>query len=189
MIIIDNYDSFTYNIVQYIQELDVEPKVFKNDEISTGYIKTLDFESIILSPGPGNPREKRWGGISHEIIQEFYTTKKILGVCFGHQLIANFFGGKIIKDSNPYHGKISKIKIIKESPLFKNIPDKFEATRYHSLYVKLTKNSELTPLAQTEDSILMAFEHKKFPIYGVQFHPEAILTQHGHELFRNFLNI
>lgn len=187
MILIDNYDSFTYNIVQYLQELGVEPKVFKNDEISIDGLKKLEFESIIISPGPGNPCEPQWCGVCTDVIKEFYTTKKILGVCLGHQLLAHFFGAKIMKDPNPYHGKVSKIRILKDSPLFKGIPDGFEATRYHSLYVEPATDLPLMPLAQTEDGILMAFEHRDYPIYGVQFHPEAILTQYGHELFRNFL--
>lgn len=186
MILIDNYDSFTYNIVQYLQELGVQPKVFKNDEISLEDLKQIEFESIILSPGPGNPCERGWCGICEEVIEEFYKTKKILGVCLGHQLIAKHFGAKVVKDPVPFHGKVSKIKLLTESELFKGIPDKFEATRYHSLKV-IDLPEELIPLAQTQDGILMALKHKDYKVYGVQFHPEAILTQYGHDLFRNFI--
>lgn len=188
MILIDNYDSFTFNIVQYLLELGIEPKVFKNDKITIDELKSLDFESIILSPGPGNPCEKEWCGICTDVIKEFYTTKKILGICLGHQLIASFFGAKILKDPNPYHGKVSKIRILKDSKLFKEIPDGFEAARYHSLYAA-DLPAELLATAQTENGMLMAFEHKDFPLYGVQFHPEAILTQYGHRLLKNFDDI
>lgn len=188
MILIDNYDSFTYNIVQYLEELGVNPKVFKNDEISVSELKEFDFDSIIISPGPGNPQDDNWCGISTQVVAEFYKTKKILGICLGHQIIANYFGARVIRDSEPCHGKISKIKILSSMKLFDGIPDGFEATRYHSLKVaKLPKC--LIPLARTEDGVLMALKHCQYNIFGVQFHPEAILTQYGHELLSNFINL
>ena len=188
MILIDNYDSFTYNIVQYLQELGVTPRVFKNDEVTIEELKNIDFNSIIISPGPGNPCDKSATGVCEDIIKEFYTSKKILGVCLGHQLIASHFGARIVKDPEPYHGKTSKIYIERESKLFKDIPNGFEATRYHSLKVVDLPHC-IIPLAYTGDKILMALKHRDYEIYAVQFHPEAILTQYGHRLFENFLNI
>lgn len=187
MILIDNYDSFTYNIVQYLQELGIEPQVFENDKISINELKQLNFSSIIISPGAGNPNT---AGISMEVIKEFYKTKKILGVCLGFQCLAQFFGAEIIKDKEPMHGKVSNIEIIENSKLFKNIPNEFFVTRYHSLIAnRKTIKPPLKITAQTKDHIVMAIEHNKLPLYGVQFHPEAILTQYGHELFENFINI
>lgn len=189
MILIDNYDSFTYNIVQYLQELGVKPRVFKNDEISVEELKKLDFESLLISPGPGNPDT---AGVSMEAIEAFHKTKKILGVCLGHQCIAQFFGATIIKDTNPFHGKVSEIHFTKSdvrkpSGIFAGIPDTFLATRYHSL--KVDENTLKSPLfvtAKTKDGVIMAIEHERYPIYGVQFHPEAILSEHGHRLLGNF---
>lgn len=187
MILIDNYDSFTYNIVQYLQELGINLTVFKNDEITISQLKKINFNSIIISPGAGNPNT---AGISLDIIKEFYKTKKILGVCLGYQCLAQFLGAKIIKDKEPMHGKISKIQIVQESKLFKDLPKSFEVTRYHSLIVdRETIHFPLKITAQTDDGIVMAIEHETLPLYGVQFHPEAILTQYGHELFRNFIEI
>lgn len=188
MILIDNYDSFTYNIVQYLQELGVTPRVFKNDEVTIEELKNIDFNSVIISPGPGNPCDKSSTGVCEDIVKEFYTTKKILGVCLGHQLIASLFGARIVKDPEPYHGKTSKIYIKRESKLFKDIPNGFEATRYHSLKAVDLPHC-IIPLAYTDDKILMALKHRDYEVYGVQFHPEAILTQYGHKLFENFLNI
>lgn len=182
MILIDNYDSFTYNIVQYLQELGVEPKVFENDKISVEELLQMDFDSIIISPGAGNPNT---AGVSMDVIKNFYQTKKILGICLGHQCIAQFFGGKIVKSQNPTHGKTSRIYFDENSKLFKGLPQGFEVTRYHSLEVKDT-NLKIT--ARTKDGTIMVLEHETFPIYGVQFHPEAILTQYGHELLKNFLS-
>lgn len=186
MILIDNYDSFTYNIVQYLKELGIKPKIFKNDEITINELKKKDFSSIIISPGPGNPNN---AGISLEVIEEFYKTKKILGICLGHQCIAQYFGCKIIKDKQPYHGKVSKI-YLEEDALFKHIEQGFEATRYHSLIVdEKTLTQEIIPLAYTKNNVLMGLKHKKYPLYGVQFHPEAILTQYGKILLHNFILI
>lgn len=192
MILIDNYDSFTYNIVQYLKELGVEPTVFKNDKITISKLKKMDFSSIIISPGPKNPDE---AGISLDVIGAFYKTKKILGICLGHQCIAQYFGCKIVKSKSPTHGKVSKIYFegangVNRDKLFDGIKQGFEATRYHSLIVdnnSLTK--DIKPLAYTKDKILMVLKHKDFPIYGIQFHPEAILTQSGKQLLLNFLNI
>lgn len=183
MILIDNYDSFTYNIVQYLRELGVNPIIFENDGITVNELRKMTFDSIILSPGAGNPDG---AGISLEVIKEFYKTKKILGVCLGHQCIAQFFGAKIIKAKEPCHGKTAKIRH-GSFVLFKDIPEEFEVTRYHSLIVK-DLSEDLTVSAQTSDGIIMALEHKLYPVFGVQFHPEAILTQFGHKLFQNFID-
>lgn len=187
MILIDNYDSFTYNVVQYLEELGVEPKIFENDKVTIDELKSLDFDSIIISPGAGNPDT---AGISMAVLEEFYKTKKILGICLGHQCIAKFFGANIAKSKNPTHGKTSKIFVCENSKLFKNLPKNFDVTRYHSLEVeKSSMPSSLKITAETQDGTIMALEHDALPIYGVQFHPEAILTQYGHELLRNFIDI
>lgn len=187
MILIDNYDSFTYNVVQYLEELGVEPKIFENDKVTIDELKSLDFDSIIISPGAGNPNT---AGISMAVLEEFYKTKKILGICLGHQCIAKFFGANIVKSQNPTHGKTSKIFVCENSKLFKNLPKNFDVTRYHSLEVeKSSIPSSLKITAETQDGTIMALEHDALPIYGVQFHPEAILTQYGHELLRNFIEI
>lgn len=187
MILIDNYDSFTYNVVQYLEELGIEPKIFENDKVTIDELKSLDFDSIIISPGAGNPNT---AGISMAALEEFYKTKKILGICLGHQCIAKFFGANIVKSKNPTHGKTSKIFVCENSKLFKNLPKNFDVTRYHSLEVeKSSMPSSLKITAETQDGTIMALEHDALPIYGVQFHPEAILTQYGHELLRNFIEI
>lgn len=185
MILIDNYDSFTYNIVQYLEELGIQPKIYENDKITIEELKKIKFNSIIISPGAGTPDT---AGISMQVINEFYKTKKILGICLGHQCIAQFFGGKVIKSPNPTHGKTSQIFFKQKSKLFKDIPEGFNATRYHSLIVENLPEC-LKATAQTKDNIIMALEHRKLPIYGVQFHPEAILTEYGHKILENFINL
>jgi len=186
MILIDNYDSFTYNIVQYLKELGVSPLIYKNDEITVDELKKKRFNSIIISPGPKNPDG---AGISLDVIKEFYKTKKILGICLGHQCIAQFFGAKIIKDKNPTHGKVSKILFDKNSALFKNVKQNFLATRYHSLIIdKDSLPEDILEIATCENKIIMGIKHKKYNVYGVQFHPEAILTQYGKVILQNFIN-
>lgn len=185
MILIDNYDSFTYNIVQYLEELGIQPKIYENDKITIEELKKIKFNSIIISPGAGTPDT---AGISMQVINEYYKTKKILGICLGHQCIAQFFGGKVIKSPNPTHGKTSQIFFKQECKLFKDIPEGFNATRYHSLIVENLPEC-LKATAQTKDNIIMALEHQKLPIYGVQFHPEAILTEYGHKILENFINL
>lgn len=186
-ILIDNYDSFTYNIVQYLKELGVEPMVFENDKITISELKKMDFSSIIVSPGPKNPNQ---AGISLDVVKEFHKTKKILGVCLGHQCIAQYFGCKIIKDKKPTHGKVSKIYYDKDK-IFEGLEQGFEATRYHSLIVDndSLKYTPIKAIAYTKDDILMAIRHEDYPLYGVQFHPEAILTHGGKELLENFLKL
>lgn len=185
MILIDNYDSFTYNIVQYLGELGVYLQIYKNDEITVHELKEKDFSSVIISPGPGNPKT---AGISCDVIKAFYKTKKILGVCLGHQCIAECFGGQIVKSLNPTHGKVSEIFQAKDDKIFSTVPKHFLVTRYHSLIVDSeTLPDCIEPLAFTTDGILMAIKLKEYPVYGVQFHPEAILTEYGKVLLKNFI--
>lgn len=184
MILIDNYDSFTYNVVQYLLELGVEPKIFKNDEISVEELAGMDFNSIIISPGPKNPDS---AGISLDVIKRFYKTKKVLGICLGHQCLAQFFGACVVQSQNPVHGKTSRI-FFEDNSLFVGLNQGFEATRYHSLIVSDEKfPSELKIIAKTKADEIMAICHEKYPLFGVQFHPEAILTQDGKRLLSNFL--
>ncbi len=184
MILIDNYDSFTYNIVQYLKILGCNPIIFKNDEISVNDLKNMKFSSIIISPGPKSPKS---AGISNDVIKTFYKSKKVLGICLGHQCIANVFGGKIVKAKTPCHGKTSKI-YFKESPIFSGLEQGFDAMRYHSLVVNNNfLPDSIEPLAYTDDKILMALKIKNYKTYGVQFHPESILTDSGIKLLENFL--
>lgn len=184
MILIDNYDSFTYNIVQYLKELGVNPKIFENDKITIAELRQMDFNSIIISPGAGKPDN---AGISMQVIKEFHKDKKILGVCLGHQCIAKFFGSDIVRAKEPCHGKVCRVQHSK-TKLFKDIPTEFDVTRYHSLVAENLGN-ELIETAKTFDGINMALEHKSLPLYGVQFHPEAILSEYGHRLLENFISI
>lgn len=184
ILIIDNYDSFTYNLVQYLGELGEDLKVVRNDKVTLGRIKRLRPKRIVISPGPGFPKD---AGISSDVIREFAGKIPILGVCLGHQCIGEVFGGHIIKASKPMHGKISKI-YHNGKDIFKGIPNPFEATRYHSLIVeRKTLPSCLEITAQTRKKEIMGLSHKKYPIYGVQFHPESILTDNGKKLLANFL--
>lgn len=166
--------------------LGVEPKIFMNDEITIEQLSKIDFSSIIISPGPGSPED---AGISTDIIKYFYQTKKILGICLGHQCIAKCFGSMVIKAPTPVHGKCSRI-YFKENNLFKNIPQGFSAVRYHSLIVdKASIKVPLVPFAHTEEGLLMGVKVDGFRTYGVQFHPEAILTEFGIKLFDNFIRL
>lgn len=187
LVLVDNYDSFTYNIVQYLKELGCEPIIFENDNVTINDLKKTDFDKILISPGAGNPDT---AGISMKIIKQFYKTKKILGICLGHQCIAQFFGAKIVKAKTPVHGKTSQILFDNSCQLFQQIPQGFEAARYHSLIVENIKDApDLKITAETNDNIIMALEHKSLPLFGVQFHPEAILTQYGKTLLNNFLSL
>lgn len=187
MLIIDNYDSFTYNIVEYVRILGKEPIVIKNDEISISEIEQLKFDKIIISPGYGNPDNS---GISMEIIAKYFDKKHLLGVCLGHQCIAQYFGANIIKLDEPCHGKTSKIYFEERSKIFKGLSQGFEATRYHSLTVdKDSCKSPIKITAQTSDNIIMGIEIEDTQTYGVQFHPEAILTEGGLALIDNFLKL
>ncbi len=182
ILLIDNYDSFTYNLYQQIENLRKKVKVVKNDEISIKEIEKLSPSKIIISPGPGRPEE---AGISTEVVQKFYTKIPILGVCLGHQCIGQLFCSKIVHAPQILHGKTSEIYHT-ETALFKGVENPFMAARYHSLLVdKLPKDFEL--LAWTKKNEIMAFKHKKYPLYGVQFHPESFLTKEGDKIMQNFL--
>ncbi|MBJ41335.1 MAG: anthranilate/aminodeoxychorismate synthase component II [Gammaproteobacteria bacterium] len=189
ILMIDNYDSFTYNIVQYIGELGANVKIFRNDEITLDEIKKLKPKKIIISPGPCTPNE---AGISIEAIKQFGDSIPILGICLGHQSIGQAFGGKIISAKKIMHGKTSKI-IHNNDKIFKGITNPFEATRYHSLVIEketIPKCFEIIAWTNnSEDDEIMGVKHNKFPIYGLQFHPESILTKSGKNILKNFLDL
>jgi anthranilate synthase component 2 len=184
LLMIDNYDSFTYNIVQYFGELGAEVEVFRNDEISVADIAARKPDLLVVSPGPCSPAE---AGISVAAIQHFAGKLPILGVCLGHQSIGAAFGGKIIRAQQLMHGKTSVITTTQEG-VFANLPEQFVVNRYHSLAIdKPTCPEVLAVTAWTDDGEIMGVRHKELPIQGVQFHPESILTEHGHAMLKNFL--
>jgi anthranilate synthase/aminodeoxychorismate synthase-like glutamine amidotransferase len=181
--VIDNYDSFTYNLVQYLAELGTRPRTYRNDAVSLDEL--ADHDALVISPGPGTPDD---AGISLEAIQELSGRLPILGVCLGHQAIAQVFGGRVIR-GEPVHGKTALVSHDGNSP-FEGMPDPFEATRYHSLIVeRATVPSELQVSAWTEDGVVMGLRHTDHPTLGVQFHPESILTLGGRHLLDNFLRL
>lgn len=184
ILVIDNYDSFTYNLVQYLGELGEEVKVFRNDEIDIAGIKTLTPDHILISPGPCTPNE---AGVSLEVIEHFKGSIPIFGVCLGHQAIGQAFGGKVIRAERLMHGKTSPIHHLGTS-VFEGLPVPFTATRYHSLLVEKESLPDcLEVTAWTEEGEIMGLRHKEYPVEGVQFHPESIITDHGHQMLRNFL--
>lgn len=186
ILMIDNYDSFTYNLFQYFAEMEQEVKVFRNNEITLDEIEKKAPDQLVISPGPGSPSE---AGISMEAIKRFAGKIPILGVCLGHQSIGQVFGGKVVRAGRLMHGKTSKIHH-DGSGLFKGIPDNFEAIRYHSLVIDpdtIPDCLEIT--AQTDIGEIMGVRHRKYPIEGVQFHPESVLTEHGMKMLSNFLTI
>ncbi len=189
LLMIDNYDSFTYNVVQYLGELGAEVHVVRNDEISVADVEALAPDKIVLSPGPCTPNE---AGISMAIIEEYAGKLPLLGICLGHQCIGQVFGGQVVRARRVMHGKTSPIHHRGEG-VFSGLSQPFEATRYHSLIVAregLPDCLEVTAWTQTEDGEMdeiMGLRHREMPVEGVQFHPESILTDHGHDLLRNFL--
>lgn len=188
ILMIDNYDSFTYNVVQYCLELGADLKVIRNDELSVEEIKELHPEKIIISPGPATPDD---AGVCLEVIKEFADTTPILGICLGHQSIAQVFGGEVIKAPNMMHGKTSKIKVLCDNLIFKGLPKEMIETRYHSLTVNknnLPENIQVTSKSLDDDEI-MSLKIKDKDIYGVQFHPESIMSEYGHEMIDNFLKL
>ena len=186
ILMIDNYDSFTYNLVQYLGELGEEIKVFRNDKITIDEIESLKPERIVISPGPCTPKE---AGISIETIKHLKGKIPILGVCLGHQAIGEAFGGDVVRAERLMHGKTSMIYHDGKT-IFKDLPNPFEATRYHSLIIKReTIPPCLTITAETKEGEIMGVRHNDFPVEGVQFHPESILTKVGIDLLRNFLKI
>jgi anthranilate synthase component 2 len=184
ILIIDNYDSFTYNLVQYIGEMDVAMNVIRNDKISLNEIRAFKPHAIVISPGPCTPNE---AGISIPLIKEFYKVIPILGVCLGHQAIGEAFNGNVVKAPSVVHGKTSEV-LHNGKGIFKTIPNRFLAARYHSLVIApLTMPDILEVTATTEDGVIMGVQHKHYPVFGVQFHPESIATQYGKVLLRNFI--
>ena len=183
VLVIDNYDSFTYNLVHYMEDLDYEVSVVRNDEFSMDFVEK--FDKILISPGPGIPDE---AGQTKELIKRFYSTKSIMGVCLGHQAIGEVFGGKLKNLDSVFHGVATDIKIVSEDKVFKNIPKKIKVGRYHSWVVeKLNDNLEV--LASDNDGNIMALRHKVYKVWGVQFHPESILTEYGKDILKNWLEL
>ncbi len=189
LLMIDNYDSFTYNLVQYLQSLGAEVKVVRNDAMTVEEIAKLAPERIVISPGPCTPNE---AGVSLEIIERLGASTPILGVCLGHQSLGQAYGGNVIRAGRIMHGKTSRIRH-EGKGVFAGLPDAYEATRYHSLVVErssLPAALEVTAWTENEDGSfeeIMGLRHRQFPVEGVQFHPESILTEHGHALLKNFL--
>jgi len=189
ILVIDNYDSFTYNLVQYLGELGAECSVFRNDAINVEEIEKLNPSHIIISPGPGTPDES---GISLDVIKNFAGKIPILGVCLGHQAIGQVFGGKVVRAPYLMHGKVSEIIHDTDEPIFSGVDNPFSATRYHSLIVDKDslKETSLKIIARTGDNLVMAVRHNDFKnLIGIQFHPESILTRYGKNLLSNFINL
>ena len=186
LLVIDNYDSFTYNIVQYLGEMNVEMEIYRNDQISLDRIRQLQPDRILISPGPCSPRES---GLSNEIIRTFSQETPTLGVCLGHQCIGHVFGGNVVVNYRMMHGKTSPIRH-NGRDLFADMPNPFAATRYHSLVIeRSTMPDALEITAETDEGEVMGVKHKQFPIWGVQFHPESILTESGRSILGNFLKL
>jgi len=185
ILLIDNYDSFTFNLYHYLSSLKTNVEVFRNDQITEKDIIKKKYNKIVISPGPGNPNQ---AGNCLRIVKKLYKKIPILGVCLGHQIIGQVFGSKIIQAKKLMHGKTSKIKSL-SAGILKNLPKNFEATRYHSLIIdKKTLSKDLKITALTKDGIIMGIMHKKYNIHGVQFHPESIKTTIGIKILRNFIN-
>src|ERR1700690_2749238 len=185
LILIDNYDSFTYNLVQYFGELGTEIRVFRNDQVTINELIALNPTYLVISPGPGTPAD---GGISNEAIRYFTGRIPVLGVCLGHQCLGAVFGAKVERAARLMHGKTSQVNHSGKD-IFKGIPSPFEAMRYHSLIVNGPLPNELEVMASTPEGEIMSIRHKHYPTFGVQFHPESILTKYGKEILKNFLEI
>lgn len=186
LLMIDNYDSFVYNLVRYFEELGEEIVIYRNDKITLKEIENMNIDGIVISPGPKSPKE---AGLSLDIIDKFKGKIPILGICLGHQCIGHYFNAVIKKGSEPVHGKIFNITHNKKD-IFKGVKNPLKVTRYHSLIVdKENFPVDLDIISETEDNIIMGIKHKKYPIYGVQFHPEAEMTEEGHKILNNFINI
>jgi anthranilate synthase/aminodeoxychorismate synthase-like glutamine amidotransferase len=187
LLVIDNYDSFTYNLVQYLGELGAEMKIFRNDEVTVDAIENeLKPEKLLISPGPGTPDD---AGVTLETIERFAGKVPILGVCLGHQAIGQHFGGKVVRGPEPVHGKPVVIHHDGKT-IFEGVPDNFNAGRYHSLVVERDSlPDDLEISAESPDGLIMGLRHREMKIEGVQFHPESILTEHGKQLLQNFLNL
>ncbi|MDC2970576.1 aminodeoxychorismate/anthranilate synthase component II [Candidatus Pelagibacter sp.] len=186
IILIDNYDSFTFNLYHYLSSLKVKVDVIRNDQITSNQILKRKYNKIVISPGPGNPDQS---GNCLKIVKSLYKKIPILGVCLGHQIIGQVFGSKIIQAKKLMHGKTSKI-ISKKTGILRNLPKSFEATRYHSLIIEkksLSKHLEIT--AESKDGLVMGVQHKKYDVHGVQFHPESIKTKLGIKILKNFIRL
>jgi anthranilate synthase/aminodeoxychorismate synthase-like glutamine amidotransferase len=183
ILLVDNYDSFTYNLYDYWLRLGVSCKVIRNNEISFEAFQQIDFRGLVLSPGPKKPKD---AGLLMDLIDYFHDKKPIFGICLGHQGIGEYFGATLLKGSVPVHGKTSVIHHRQHS-IFKELPSSFEVMRYHSLELQQFDNTDLEVIATTPDDIVMAIAHQYLPIHGVQFHPESILTQYGLEMMDNWL--
>ena len=186
IILIDNYDSFTFNLYHYLSSLKVKVDVIRNDQITSNQILKRKYNKIVISPGPGNPNQS---GNCLKIVKSLYKKIPILGVCLGHQIIGQVFGSKIVQAQKLMHGKTSRI-ISKKEGILRNLPKSFEATRYHSLIIdkkSLSKHLEIT--AESEDGLIMAVQHKNYDVHGVQFHPESIKTKLGIKILKNFIKI
>jgi anthranilate synthase component 2 len=186
---IDNYDSFTYNIVQYCRELGADLRVIRNDELDVEAIRALEPEKIILSPGPSTPDD---AGVTLEVIETFARTETpMLGICLGHQSIAQVFGARVIRAANMMHGKTSQVHIDRQTPIYQGIPEEFRATRYHSLTVDRAHVPDALEVTShsLDDGEIMSLQVCDKPIYGVQFHPESIMSEYGHEMLDNFLKL
>ncbi|MGH9042224.1 MAG: anthranilate synthase component II [Acidimicrobiia bacterium] len=185
VLVIDNYDSFVYNLVQYLGELGAEPLVFRHDEATLDQMIDLDPAAVLVSPGPGRPED---AGVSNEAIATFGERGvPVLGVCLGHQCIGQLYGGRVVRADQVMHGKTSQIRH-EGRGLFEGLPSPLEATRYHSLIVERSSIPDVLEVtAETEDGVVMGLRHRDLPVEGVQFHPESILTEGGHQLLRNFL--
>ncbi len=188
VLMIDNYDSFTYNVVQYCLELGANLKVIRNDELSVEEIRSLNPEKIIISPGPATPNE---AGVTLEVIKAFAESTPIFGICLGHQSIAQAFGGEVIRAKNMMHGKTSQVELKEQSVIFDGLPKEFRATRYHSLIVNQENlPKEIIPTSYSQDDgEIMSLQIDGKDIYGVQFHPESIMSEYGHEMLDNFLKL
>ena len=186
ILIIDNYDSFTYNIVQYVGSINSNIRVIKNDECSIDEIICLPLSHIIISPGPGNPDDT---GATQEIVNNFFGKIPILGICLGHQLLASIYGANIICSKNIVHGKMSNIVISEKSEIFKSLPRSFDVVRYHSLIVENDSFADIFITAKTNENEIMALEDQDNKVYGLQFHPESISTQYGINMIENFLKL
>ncbi len=187
VLIIDNYDSFTYILKQYFGELGANPEVFFHDKITIGQMKKMKPTHIVLSPGPGTPDEPKDVGIMPKVIKEFYKKIPILGVCLGHQMIGKFFGGKIVRAPKIMHGKRSLIHH-RQQGIFKGVKSPFEVMRYHSLALDFAfRISHFAITAKSDDKVIMAIQHTEYPVFGVQFHPESLGTPEGMKIIRNFL--
>jgi anthranilate synthase/aminodeoxychorismate synthase-like glutamine amidotransferase len=185
VLLLDNYDSFTYNLCDYLRQAGASVVVVRNDEPELLTFAPADFDAVVLSPGPGRPQE---AGLMPDLLAAWWEAVPILGVCLGHQAIATFFGGRVVRAPRPVHGKTSLVRHVGH-PLFGGIPREFRVMRYHSLCVVDIEGTPLRPLAWADDGVLMALAHYVLPIMGVQFHPESVLTEYGYRLLENWLHL